>query len=518
MRPTLNHKIAERRNTPAKRPPGIRAATAILLALVLLALLPAAMAATKPNVVIILADDLGYGDLGCYGADKVQTPRIDALASQGVRFTGAHAPAAVCQPTRYAILSGRYDWRRGRPWDGKLVFAPGEPTLPSILKQAGYRTGAFGKWHLGYGNKPVDFNKPLPEGPLAIGFDEFFGTPRSHNEPPFVFVENNDVVGADPADPIKIVPSKEAKEQGLPDWGHGSSIGGKKAHEARPEEKIDLIVADRAADFIRRQSPEQPFFLYIPFVAPHVPVSFDSRFAGTSKAGPYGDFIHQLDHCVGIVLDALKEKGFDDNTLIVLTSDNGAVYLAEAVEAGHRPNAALLGQKTDAWEGGNRVPLLMRWPGHIPAGKTTDALFSLTDILATALAASGVATPEGAGQDSLNQLPILLDPTGAPAVRSEMIYTGIFGQGLREGPWVYYPFQGSGGMTAHPTQKWGQPWERVGAKNSDFTDKGKLKPEAPAAQLYDVVADPAQSTNVITSHPDVAQRLEARLKTILDKD
>lgn len=515
-KPVVTVSAEARITAEAKRVASLRW-TAILALLLLFAALSASSEAARPNIVLIVADDLGYGDLGCYGATKLKTPQIDNLAREGLLLTDAHAPSAVCQPSRYAILAGRYDWRRGKTWDGKLVFSPGEATLPSVLKSAGYRTAAIGKWHLGFGYKPMDFNKPLPEGPLAVGFDEFFGTPRTHNEPPFVFIENDHVVGADPADPIKIIPSKEAKAMGLPDWGHGSSTGGRKAHEARPQDKIDLIFADRAADFIRRQSSETPFFLYLPFVAPHVPLCPDASFRGGSQAGAYGDVIQQLDHCVNVVLETLQQKGFADNTLVIFTSDNGAVYMSEALENGHRQNAGLLGQKTDAWEGGNRVPFIARWPGHIPAGKKSDLLFCLSDIMATVLAASGVAAPSGAGEDSLNQLPVLLGPEKAQAVRSEMVYTGIFGQGLRQNQWVYYPFKGSGGMTAHPTQKWGQPYGRIGMKNSDFTASGVQKADAPSAQLYDIAADPGQSTNILASHPEVAGQLQDRLNTILGK-
>ena len=458
-----------------------------------------AASAQKPNILLILADDLGYGDLGCHGAELVKTPRIDRLASEGVRFLDAHAPAAVCQPTRYGILAGRYNWRRGSAWDGKMVFEKGEQTLQRVLKGAGYNTACIGKWHLGFDHKPLDYNKALKPGPLETGFDYFFGTPRTHNEPPFVFVENYHVVGLDPDDPIRIVQHADVVKRGLKDWGWGISEGAKAAHEARPEDQVDIKFAEKAVEWIGRQSADKPFFLYLPFVAPHVPNSPAKQFAGLSGAGKYGDVIQQLDWCVGEVLDALEGKGLAENTLVIFTSDNGGCYIGDALNAGHHCNGPLLGQKTDAWEGGNRIFL------------------SLTDIMATVSAATGVALPEGAGEDSMDQLPVILNPEKAEPVRESMVYTGIFGQGLRSGNWVYYPFQGSGGMTAHPTIKWGQPFEKMDVKNSDLNENGTLKADAPPAQLYNVHIDPAQKTNVYSQHPERVAEMQKMLDKIISK-
>jgi arylsulfatase A len=212
-------------------------------------------AAEQPNVLIILADDLGYGDLSCYGATKVQTPNLDRLAAQGVRFTDAHSPAAVCQPGRYGVMTGRYNWRRGKPWDGTYMFDDKHPTLQQVLGKSGYNTAAFGKWHNGWGLGPVDYNDAeVKPGPLESGFGYYFGTPRSHNEPPQIFMENRTMYQRDPSDPLRMISHKEVVERGLKDWGWGLSEGAKAAHEARPEEEIDLIVAQRAADFIAQRS------------------------------------------------------------------------------------------------------------------------------------------------------------------------------------------------------------------------------------------------------------------------
>jgi len=488
----------------------------VLTALWLLAMVAApALAADRPNVLIIVADDLGYGDLACYGATLVETPRIDRLAAEGLRFTHAHSNAAVCQPPRYTLMTGRYEWRRDKPWDGTFMFADNEPTLQRLLGQAGYATAAFGKWHNGWGRGPVNFNGELKPGPLESGFDYFFGTPRSHNEPPMVFVENRRIYQLEADDPIRIIPNKEVVKRGLEDWGWGLSEGAAAAHAARPEEEIDLIVAERAANFLRDQPKDAPFFLWVAFVAPHVPISPAEAFVGSSRAGLYGDYVQQLDAAVGIVLDALQESGLADDTLVIFTSDNGAVYIDSAVQSGHRPNANLLGQKTDAWSGGNRVPFIVRWPDRVPADTTTDNFFSFTDVMATVAAATGLDLPAGAAPDSVDQLAVLLDPVRTAPLRNEMILTGILGQGLYADGWVYYPFQGSGGMTAHPTQRWGQPYKRIGMVNSDHTPEGTLKKDAPLAQLYDIRTDPGQTTNVILDYPERAAAMKKRREEIL---
>lgn len=242
---------------------------------------------SRPNVVLIVADDLGYGDLGCYGAIKIKTPNIDRLAASGVRFTDAHSSAAFCQPSRYAILSGKYLMRAKRQGRQTLYFHEGEETLPSVLQPAGYRTGIVGKWHLGFGRHgDPDYNAELTPGPMEVGFGSFFGCPRTHNEPPFVFVENHRMVGRDPADPIRIV----SPADGLRGGGFGVSEGARAAHAARPQDRIDLIFADKAVDFIADAKPG-PFFLYLAFMAPHMPLTPSAAFRGTSGAGIYGDFV-----------------------------------------------------------------------------------------------------------------------------------------------------------------------------------------------------------------------------------
>lgn len=470
---------------------------------------------TRPNILLIVADDLGYGDLGCYGATKIKTPCIDRLAEGGVQLTDAHSPAAVCQPSRYAILSGTYLMRARRKGQQTLYFHEGQVTLPGLLKLAGYRTAALGKWHLGFGrNTEPDYNAELKPGPLEVGFDSFFGCPRTHNEPPFVFVENHRVVGLDPADPIQIIAAKDTREG----WGHGISTGAKKAHAARPQDRIDLILADKAVQFINRKS-EQPFFLYLAFLAPHVPIAPAPEFQGTSRAANYGDFIQQLDACVGKVLDALKTQGLTDNTLVIFTSDNGGLYIQEPLVAGHRPNGPLLGQKTDAWEGGHRVPFIASWPGRIPVRAQCGRLLNLTDLMATLAAAAGIPIPPGAAPDSLNQWPTLLAPKSSPAIRTEMLVQGTGGYALRQGEWVYLPKQGSCGFTVQvpPGPLWGVPYAKMGTTNSDIDSAGGIKPGAPPEQLYYLGNDPAQSKNVAPDHPDRCATMRTRLEELTRK-
>jgi arylsulfatase A len=465
---------------------------------------------SRPNVIVIVADDLGYGDLGCYGATKIKTPNIDRLAASGVRFTDAHSSAAFCQPSRYTILAGEYLMRAKRQGKQTLYFHEGEVTLPSLMKTAGYRTAAIGKWHLGFGrNGDPDYNAELKPGPLEIGFDSFFGCPRTHNEPPFVFVENHRMVGQDPTDPIRIVPKSDTKKG----FGHGISEGAAAAHAARPQDRIDLILADKAVDFISRKDPD-PFFLYLAFLAPHGPHVPAREFQGGSEVANYGDFIQQLDACVGRVLDAIHGQGLGEKTIIFFTSDNGATYTNDALVARHRPNGPLLGQKTDAWEGGHRVPFIASWPGRIPRGRTCERLLCQTDLLATIAAAVKVAVPNGAAEDSINQLSVLQDPEDAPAIRQEMLSQGARGYALRQGDWVYLPKQGSLGFTVPARPGW-DPYPVIGNVNSDVDEKGHMKPDAAADQLYNLAVDPQQATNVVRQNLERAAAMRSRLEQLV---
>ena len=460
----------------------------------------------RTNIVLMMADDLGYGDLSCYGAKGIATPRIDSLAAQGVKFTDAHSYSGICMPSRYTLLSGRYAFRVKRSMDYACNFDDGQILLPAALKSKGYRTAMLGKWHNGFGRVPeVNWNAELKPGPLEFGFDSFFGTPRTHSEPPLVFVRDRWIVGLEKDDPIGVDHS--------PGTGpHGKQTGGQKAMAARPVDQIDLMLADEATRFFAEAGKGNPFFLYLAWSATHNPLSPSAKFQGSSKAGRYGDYIQQLDHCVGLVLDALEKQGLTGNTIVLFTSDNGGRFESGAARAGHRPNGPLLGQKTDAWEGGHRVPFLARWPGHIPTGVVRQEFFHHVDIMATLCEAAGAEIPLGASPDGHSELAAFLKPTEAPAKRTEAILHGTGSLALRQGQWIYLPGQGSGGKTVpEPAKPFGIPYAKMGVKNSDVNDQGQVNVDAPAEQLYDLKADPSQQTNLAAKQPELLKTMRARL-------
>jgi len=466
----------------------------------------AADSPSRPNIVIIMADDLGYGDVGCYGADKVQTPHIDRIAGEGVLFSDAHTPSPICTPTRYSLLTGEYYWRIGptigRNWNRRRgLLIEDRMTVASLLKSAGYATGCVGKWHLGFGKDKPAWNGELKPGPLEVGFDYYFGTPNANSEAPFVYVENHHVVGLLPGDPIVI------------DDTYRKMQGGRAAR--RVNEDIATVQTAKAVSFIERQHKDKPFFLYFVPCNVHVPLTPHERFKGTSECGTYGDFIQELDWSVGEVLRTLDRLHLADNTLVIFTSDNGAVCHRHAFNAGHRANGDFIGQKTDVWEGGHRVPFAARWPGRIKPGTHSDDMICLTDILATTAAIVGQGLPAEAGPDSFNALPALLAEPGRAPVR-ESVVMGWPGWAVREGPWLLIPAHGSGGVTTDPKNPAGSGWmnfAEMGTKNSDYTDDGKLKPDAPPGQLYNLSRDPYESTNVYNEHPEIV----AHLTALLDK-
>jgi arylsulfatase A-like enzyme len=340
-----------------------------------------------------------------------------------------------------------------------------------------------------------------------VGFDYYFGTPMSHNEPPFVLVENDRVVNLDPKDPISIT---EMGEGGF----FGTMLGGEEARFV--EEYLATQYVEKAETFIR-QNQDDPFFLYLATNNVHVPLTPHPRFQGKSDIGIYGDYILELDWLAGQILSLLEELGIADDTLVVFSSDNGAVHYDHAAAEGHLANGPLLGQKTDAWEGGHRVPFLARWPGVIEANTVSDDLVCLTDLLATTAAVAGVQPPEGAGPDSFNVLPALLDERGKKPCRETLHMTGIAGEAVRDGKWLYIPKQGSCGVTTEATDPW---WikmdalQELGFENNDYGPGGELKADAPPAQLYDLSADPEQTTNLFEQRPDVAEHMQALLVQI----
>lgn len=474
----------------------------------------------RPNIILINADDLGYGDLSCYGATKIQTPNIDRLAKEGRRFTDAHSASAVCSPSRYGLMTGRYPLRRNfwgpTPHTQELTIDLDHPTIASVLKSAGYDTAVIGKWHLGFGTGKTDWNEPLKPGPLEIGFDYYFGMPTVNSGPPFVYVENHSVVDYDPADPF--VAGKESVTEKWPEKGGYGAIGGAdKAHERYRDEYVGTTFAEQAVAWIKERK-EAPFFLYLATTNIHHPFTPHPQFKGTSECGLYGDFVHELDWMVGEVLNTLDELKLAKNTLVVFTSDNGGMLNntgQKAWEMGHRLNGDLLGCKFGAWEGGHRVPFLVRWPGQVPAGTKSDALVSQIDLIATFSAAAGATLPEDAEIDGVDQL---AEFTGeaTEAARELLVISPNSPKHLtiRKGKWVYIPAQDEGGFqgkslghhllagaAAQPLTNW---------VNSDIVD-GKVREDAPPAQLYNLEADPRQSQNVYTDHPEVVTELSALL-------
>lgn len=442
----------------------------------------------RPNLLYILADDLGYGDPTCYNAEsKTPTPAMDAFAKQGVRFTDAHSPSAVCTPTRYGILTGRYCWRSAlkkgvlQGYSPSLI-EPGRMTVASLLKSRGYETAAMGKWHLGFQNgEKVDYEKPLRPGPLDYGFDSYFGIPASLDMEPYVYVENDHVL----EQPTGTV--KEIREQRGIFYRGGAAAPG-----FRHEEVLPKLTA-RAAEWVKGRR-QQPWFLYLPFTAPHTPWLPVGQFQGKSKAGPYGDFVTMVDDAMGQVLKALDESGQAQNTLVVITSDNGAHWLPEEIEKwGHRANDGWKGQKADIWDAGHRIPLLARWPGKIAAGTTSAKLTCLTDLMATMAEVTGGPLPAEAGEDSFSMLGTLTGRrTGSPE-REAVVHHSASGHfAVRRGSWKLHLGRGSGGFS--------DPREY------------KPKPGEPAGELFNLATDPEERNNLYKRRPELVAELTALLE------
>src|SRR3954451_18221427 len=394
-------------------------------------------AESRPNIVLIYADDVGYGDLGCYGATAVRTPNIDSLAGGGLRFTNAHSPSATCTPSRYALMTGQYAWRKlGTailPGDARLIIGRDQLTIPGMLQKAGYRTGAVGKWHLGLGSGNIDWNGEIKPGPLEIGFDYSFLIPATPDRVPCVFVENHRVVNADPADPIQVSyeapfpgePTGRANPELLkmkPSHGHDMAIvdgvsrigymkGGKSALWV--DEDIVDTLSSHAIRFIESKK-QRPFFLYYATHDIHVPRLPNPRFRNKTTMGPRGDAIAELDWSVGQILAALDRNGLRENTLVLFSSDNGPVvddgYQDEAVQklGTHRPAGSYRGGKYSNFDGGTRVPFMARWPGHIKPDSVSGALIGQVDLLSTFASLTRQTIPREAGPDSLDVLPALL--------------------------------------------------------------------------------------------------------------
>ena len=489
--------------------------TALLLAPVVS--LKAALApqpGSKPNIVFILADDLGYGDLGCYGATKVKTPNIDRLAQEGMRFSAAHSPASVCTPSRYNLMTGRYCWRtwagHGTVWaNDPLLIEEGRLTVASLLQHAGYFTGCVGKWHLGFGRPGTagwddrlgpDFNAELRPGPLEVGFDYFHGMPAV-GQHPNIFIEGRRVVGLDPGDPIRFIndprPEYQVEYAKRPRTSPTNlQMASGKSAEYRFEDAA-LQLTQRAVAYIE-QHHETPFFLYLAHRNIHSPLRPNARFKGTSEIGLYGDFIHELDWSVGEVLAALDRLKLTNNTLVFFTSDNGGVLPGNQASdhpeiRGHRINGSLRGQKTEIYEGGHRVPLLVRWPERVQAASESHQLVALTDVLATLAELTNEKMHDDAGEDSFSFLSTLLGTKSSQPVRQALVTDSMMGLfAIQEGPWKLILGRGAGGHLR----------------------KDEFSANYPPGQLYNLADDPAETSNLYHQHPDIVARLTARLGKI----
>lgn len=443
-------------------------------------------APTRPNVVVVLCDDLGYGDVGAFWKQaKMATPRLDQIARQGMRFTDAHSPSSLCTPTRYGLLTGRYCWRT-KLKQGVLqgyspaLIEPGRKTLAALLAENGYRTGGFGKWHLGLGSaEKVDYSQPFSPSPVDFGFQEYFGIPASLDMPPYVFIENNRCL----EQPTATTPDNGEVRRG-PYWR-----GGPIAPSFRMEDVLPKIT-ERACQFIQTAAKStRPFFAYIPLPAPHTPWVPSKPFQGKSKAGVYGDFVEQVDASIGAILDAIGST----NTLLLVTSDNGAPWEERDAKeaAGHAANGSWRGQKSDIQEGGHRVPFLAHWPGQIRAGSTSSQLICHTDIFATVAELAGLKVSGDMAEDSVSYAGTLLGKPGKP--RAAVVHhagNGMFS--IRDREWKLVVGRGSGGFT-NPQKVTPGPGEPVG-------------------ELYHLPTDPHEDKNLYADRPEIVARLGVLLQ------
>jgi len=456
------------------------------------------VAAEKPNIIYILADDLGYGDVQCLNPDqgRIATPQMDRLAAEGMIFTDAHSNSSVCTPTRYGVLTGRYSWR-SKLKSGVLfgfdqpLIKPDRLTVGKLLQKAGYKTACIGKWHLGMGlvnpeGKPtkgkaspingVDWKAEITGGPVDVGFDYYWGIAASLDMPPYIYIENRRFLG-------ECTTTKAFHRKG-PAHADFEAI-----------ETLDDI-GNNSVKYIEKQSADEPFFLYVPLTSPHGPIIPSEEWQGKSDLGEYADFVMHTDAVVGQIMAAVDASDFSDNTIIIVTSDNGCSKIADIKalkKQGHYPNGVYRGSKSDIWDGGHRVPHIVRWPAKVKAGSQSDALVCTTDLMATCAEVAGAELPGTAGEDSVSFAPAL---RGEPMVstRKGVIHHSVGGLfAYREGKWKILLTKGSGGWT-----------------------KEKMSDNSPA-QLYDMEADPGETKNLYKTHPEVFKRLLAQLNSDVER-
>jgi arylsulfatase A len=479
-------------------------------------------ASNRPNIVIIYADDMGYGDLNIQNPNsKIPTPHLDQLAREGMRFSDAHSSSGICSPSRFALLTGTYHWRRQHgivDSFGPPFFKDTDYTLPQMLKERGYTTGAIGKWHLGwnwtlktppsgrveqwervrefYRPEDIDWSGPIRGGPLDRGFDTYFGD-GTINFPPYAWVENDRMVEL-PTSVMDINNIGFETKEGSWEFRPGPKVEGWNPYEVLP------TLTKRAVSWIDQQNADQPFFLYFALPSPHAPIIPNDEFLGKSEAGGYGDFMVQTDWVAGQVLNALKANGLDKNTLVIFTADNGpeGYAWARAENYGHFSMGELRGLKRDVWEGGHHVPFIIKWPGHVPAHSVSNEVISQVDIMATISAITGAKLPAEAAPDSYNLLPVaegvsLLTPLREATVHNT--YEGIWG--LRQGEWLYIDGP-TGGHRKMP--------------KSFMALRGYEEFESDVL-LFDLHQDPGQRVNLSKQYPDRIKAMAALLQRYRDQ-
>jgi len=474
-----------------------------------------AAAEQKPNIVYILCDDLGYGDVACFNPQgKIATPHMDSIAAEGMKFTDVHSGSSVCTPTRYGVLTGRYAWRSKlqRSVLGGLsprLIEPGRMTVASMLKELGYHTACIGKWHLGMDwarpeGKPVnelsiesrdqvwnvDYSQPIKNGPGAVGFDYYYGISASLDMVPYTFIENDHVVA---------LPTEDESFAMMAGRKGGTT---RKGPTAPGFDAADVLptLASKAVDYIGDRAAAArtgtPFFLYLPLASPHTPIQPTGEWRGKSGLNPYADFVMQTDWAVGQVLRKLEDHGLAENTLVIVTSDNGCSPQAkfdELLAKGHDPSYVFRGHKADIFEGGHRIPFLVRWPAKVKPGQVSDQLLCLTDLTATCADIIDVKLPDDAAEDSVSFLPALLGEAKEP-LREAVVHHSINGSfALRQGKWKLELCPGSGG--------WSPP--RPGRDKTD---------DLPPIQLYDLATDIGEQENLEAEQPEVVSRLTALLE------
>ncbi len=468
-----------------------------ILLIVLLSALSLTYAQDKPNIILILADDFGYGSVNAYGADEelVRTPHINTLAEEGMKFLDASTPASICTPTRYGLLTGRYPWRSSLKYGvsnvkDPLLIDPERSTLGDLLQSQGYHTAAVGKWHLGYGEDKPDWTGILAPGPLELGFDYHFGVPQNHDDLLGIYVENHGIYGL------------RTKKQHL----YSRSFYGKRYEGFDAPQRVNIEVmqdlTEKSIDWIKQQDADTPFFLYFAPIAVHHPITPSNFMRGMSGMGPYGDFIQDLDWSVGKLVETLEYMGLRENTLIIFTSDNGGeIPRAKdapesiAISYGFTPNGGLKGDKHTIWEGGTRVPFILNWPGKVPAGSTNSNMVNLVDIYATLSELLTGESPDQTAEDSYSFYATIQGDESSPT-REHMITADKNGMhAIRIGDWKYID------DTAHPSLQKEKPKEAA-----SFVPK-----------LYNLKDDPKESTNLYDQNPNIVQQLKQKLEQIRGK-